>query len=71
MTTSLPTSEFEALRRHLLEHSVKRGDFVLKSGRRSSWFIDSKQTVCRPEAMVLVADAVIAVLPTMPRPSAA
>ncbi len=63
MTTSLPTSEFEALRHHLLEHSVKRGDFVLKSGRRSNWFIDSKQTVCRPEAMVLVADAVISVLP--------
>ncbi len=52
-----------ALRDHLLEYSVKRGDFVLKSGRRSSWFIDSKQTVCRPEAMVLVADAVLAVIP--------
>lgn len=63
MTTSLPTSEFEALRSHLLEHSVKRGDFVLKSGRRSNWFIDSKQTVCRPEAMLLVADAVLSVLP--------
>ncbi len=63
MTTSLPTSEFEALRHHLLEHSVKRGDFVLKSGRRSNWFIDSKQTVCRPEAMLLVADAVLSVLP--------
>ncbi len=32
--SSLPPTEFEALRRHLLEHSVKRGDFVLKSGRR-------------------------------------
>jgi orotate phosphoribosyltransferase len=63
VTTSLPTTEFEALRRHLLEHSVKRGDFVLKSGRRSNWFIDSKQTVCRPEAMLLVADAVISALP--------
>jgi len=40
-----------------------RGDFVLKSGRRSSWFIDSKQTVCRPEAMLLVADAVLSVMP--------
>ena len=60
---SLPPTEFEALRGHLLEHSVKRGDFVLKSGRRSSWFIDSKQTVCRPEAMVLVADGVLSVIP--------
>ena len=59
----LPPTAFEALRAHLLEHSVRRGDFVLKSGRRSSWFIDSKQTVCRPEAMLLVADAVLSVVP--------
>ena len=53
----------EALRAHLLAHSVKRGDFVLKSGRRSSWFIDSKQTACRPDGMLLVADAALAVIP--------
>ena len=51
------------LRDHLLTHSVKTGDFTLKSGRKSSWFIDSKQTVCRPEAMLLVADAVLCVIP--------
>lgn len=53
----------DALRAHLLEHSVRTGDFVLKSGRRSSWFIDSKQTVCRPGGMLLVADAVLDVVP--------
>jgi orotate phosphoribosyltransferase len=53
----------EALRRHILDHSVKTGDFVLKSGRSSAWFIDSKQTVCRPDGMLLVADAVLEVLP--------
>lgn len=63
MSGALPPVRFEGLRDHLLTHSVKRGDFVLKSGRRSSWFIDSKQTVCRPEAMVLVADAVLSVVP--------
>ena len=42
---------------------MRRGDFVLKSGKRSRWFIDSKQTVCRPEAMLLVADAVLSVVP--------
>jgi len=52
-----------ALRRHLMDHSVRTGDFVLKSGRRSSWFIDSKQTVCRPGGMLLVADAVLSVVP--------
>ena len=48
---------------HLLEHSVRTGDFTLKSGRRSSWFIDSKQTVCRPEGLLLVADEALAVIP--------
>jgi orotate phosphoribosyltransferase len=53
----------QALREHLLAHSVRTGDFVLKSGRRSTWFIDSKQTVCRPGGMLLVADALLAVMP--------
>jgi orotate phosphoribosyltransferase len=48
---------------HLLEHSVRRGDFVLKSGERSDWFIDAKQTTCRPEGMLAVADAALEVLP--------
>jgi len=63
VTTPLPDTRFAALRDHLLTHSVRRGDFTLKSGRRSSWFIDSKQTVCRPEAMVLVADGILSVVP--------
>ncbi len=63
MSGPLPPSEFEALRDHLLQYSVKRGDFVLKSGKRSNWFIDSKQTICRPEAMVLVAQGVLSVIP--------
>jgi orotate phosphoribosyltransferase len=63
VSAALPPTAFEALRSHLLDHSVKRGDFVLKSGRRSSWFIDSKQTVCRPEAMLLVADGILSVIP--------
>ena len=55
--------QHQALRDHLLEHSVRRGDFVLKSGRRSTWFIDAKQTACRPEGILLIADAMLAVLP--------
>ena len=53
----------DALRAHLLEHSVKTGDFTLKSGKKSDWFIDSKQTVCRPEAMLLVAEAILNLVP--------
>ncbi len=63
MTEELPETPYGALRDHLLTHSVKRGDFTLKSGRKSSWFIDSKQTVCRPEAMLLVADGLLSVIP--------
>lgn len=59
----LPERIIEPLRAHLLAHAVKQGDFVLKSGRRSSWFIDAKQTVCRPEAMLLVAEAVLSMVP--------
>lgn len=59
----LPQALLEPLVAHLLAHAVRRGDFVLKSGRKSSWFIDAKQTVCRPEAMLLVADAVLSLVP--------
>lgn len=48
---------------HLRQHSVRTGDFTLKSGRKSSWFIDSKQTVCRPEGILLVADLALPLLP--------
>ena len=55
--------KLDALRRHVLEHSVKRGDFTLKSGAKSSWFLDTKQTACRPDGIVLVADAMLDVIP--------
>ena len=48
---------------HLLTYSVRRGDFTLKSGRTSSWFIDSKQTICAPEVMVDVASLVLERVP--------
>ena len=47
----------------MLAHYVKRGDFTLKSGARSSWFLDTKQTACRPEGIVLVADAALSIIP--------
>jgi orotate phosphoribosyltransferase len=59
----MPADPRAALVEHLLEHSVRRGDFTLKSGQKSSWFIDAKQTTCRPDGMLLVADAALAVLP--------
>jgi orotate phosphoribosyltransferase len=61
--TAAATTGTQALIQHLLRHAVRRGDFVLKSGKRSDWFIDAKQTTCRPDGMLLVAEALLAVLP--------
>jgi orotate phosphoribosyltransferase len=62
---SLPDlpAPFAALREHVLAHSLRRGDFTLKSGARSSWFLDTKQTACRPDGIVLVAEAALSVIP--------
>jgi orotate phosphoribosyltransferase len=46
-----------------MEHSLRTGSFTLKSGRASSWFLDVKQTACRPDGILLVADAALAVIP--------
>jgi orotate phosphoribosyltransferase len=62
MTATSPATH-QALVDHLLTHAVRRGDFVLKSGRRSDWFLDAKQTTCRPDGMLLVANALLAELP--------
>jgi orotate phosphoribosyltransferase len=62
-SSPLPDCPFPALRDHVLAHSVQRGDFTLKSGKRSEWFIDAKQTTCSPEGMLLVADALLAAIP--------
>ena len=51
----------DRLRNHVLEHSVKTGRFTLKSGASSSWFLDTKQTACRPDGIIAVTEAVIEV----------
>ena len=69
MTTDDPTSiplagdVHTALVAHLRTHSVRMGDFVLKSGQPTGWFIDSKQTACRPDGVVAMADAALTVIP--------
>ncbi len=47
----------EALRAYLMEHSVRRGDFVLASGQRSTVYVDAKLTTCRARAMPLIGRA--------------
>ena len=53
----------DALRTHVLEHSLKRGTFTLKSGRASEWFLDTKQTACRADGILAVADVALGLLP--------
>jgi orotate phosphoribosyltransferase len=47
-------SDGESLRRLLLERSVRRGDFVLASGLRSSYYIDCRLATMSAEGMVLI-----------------
>ena len=44
----------ESLRRVLLERSIERGEFVLASGRRSSYYIDCRRSTMSAEGMVLI-----------------
>jgi orotate phosphoribosyltransferase len=44
----------EALRRLLLERSVRQGDFVLASGARSSYYIDARLTTMSAAGLVLI-----------------
>lgn len=51
------------LRELLLEHSIRRGEFTLKSGLTSTWFIDVKGTVCLPDGMSIVALLILRNIP--------
>lgn len=53
----------ERVRAHLLEHSVRRGQFTLKSGRPTDWFLDSKRTICAGEVMADVGELILAQVP--------
>ncbi len=55
------TPTLDRLRTHVLLHSVKRGEFTLKSGARSTWFLDTKQTACRADGIIAVTDALLEV----------
>lgn len=52
-----------ALREMLLSRSVLIGDFVLKSGKSSSWFVDAKTTVCTADGMLLVGALMLRKMP--------
>ena len=66
-SSSVPLPDLDparaALREHVLRHAVKHGDFTLKSGKKSSWFLDTKQTACRPDGILRIADVALALIP--------
>jgi len=47
-------NDADHLRRILLERSVRRGDFLLASGQRSSYYIDCRLTTMSAEGQVLI-----------------
>ena len=46
--------DIEALNRLLIERSVKRGSFILASGKSSDVYVDARLTTMSPEGMVLI-----------------
>jgi len=52
-----------ALRDHVLRYSVKTGSFTLKSGATSAWFLDTKQTACRSDGVLLMAEVALSLIP--------
>jgi orotate phosphoribosyltransferase len=51
MATTEPAAR---LRELLRERSVRHGDFLLASGRRSSFYVDARQTTMSGEGLVLI-----------------
>ena len=52
----------EALADHLRRHALRTGDFVLRSGARSLWYVDARAPTFSGEGAALVADAVLGAL---------
>jgi orotate phosphoribosyltransferase len=55
-------NEHEQLRRILKENSLMFGDFTLASGKKSSFYFDSKKTTLLPEGAWLTARAVLRIV---------
>ena len=55
-------TDLEALHQLLQARSVRRGDFVLASGRRSTYYIDARLTTMSAEGQVLIGRAGLAAI---------
>ncbi|HEX6574610.1 MAG TPA: orotate phosphoribosyltransferase [Gemmatimonadaceae bacterium] len=48
------STDSEALKRLLIERSVKKGNFILASGKESTVYVDARLTTMSPEGMVTI-----------------
>lgn len=55
-------SDRERLRSLLLDRSIRRGDFVLASGARSSYYIDGRKTTMSGQGQLLIGRLALAAL---------
>jgi orotate phosphoribosyltransferase len=53
---------YRALADHLRSHALRIGDFTLRSGMRSDWYVDARATTFCGEGARLVAAAVLSIL---------
>ncbi len=58
----MPESNRERLRQLLREHSLMFGEFTLASGKKSSFYFDSKRTTLLPEGAYLTAAEILRIL---------
>ena len=54
MSSASTTALEQRLRELLRERSITRGDFILTSGRRSSFYIDARRTTMSGEGLVVI-----------------
>ncbi len=47
-------SERNRLKELIIKHAIKRGDFILASGKRSNYYIDMREVTLHPEGIYLV-----------------
>ena len=62
----MTTPRHPQLARLLERRSLKRGHFVLASGKTSTYYIDGKLTSMDPEGATLIADAILAEIKSLP-----
>lgn len=61
-TTTLPHPDLQRLILLLQQHSLTRGDFLLSSGRRSSYYIDARRTTMSGAGQALIGSLGLAAL---------